>query len=457
MSARRPTAGLQPLRSDIFRRLDRMLGRPLSTTARGRDPFTEHSIRGLGTTRAPQMPGNAPLGAMRRGSTRFGNAGIGQSPQRQYGFMGQTRGSRQQLGMQGLGRGFQDQSTRLASGKRRPALWSEQNMEESLEEWVGPEAWRNAQEGAFGDGDTLDFSMSGDPTQARGVEGALQHRGLAERASRETGVPWQLIIAVMGVESAGKNNLTSPANAQGLMQIVPKYWQGTARRVAGSSNLMDPWVNVRTGAEVLKIYKDQYGTWERATRAYLSGSPDNKASDAFGTNNDTYVQLVANNLAALPGNKPAGVSREGFNASGKSVWNVTGGQQFGLTQGYGSTSFARSSGGYTNNFHDGIDIGTPQGTTLYAPVSGEVISAGLNGGYGGTVKIRTNDGHIVQLSHMSNIGVRPGQRVGAGAALGLSGGRNGTWGAGWSTGPHLHLTVFNPSGKNIDPRNYFNF
>jgi murein DD-endopeptidase MepM/ murein hydrolase activator NlpD len=41
--------------------------------------------------------------------------------------------------------------------------------------------------------------------------------------------------------------------------------------------------------------------------------------------------------------------------------------------------------------------------------------------------------------------------------VGLSGGANGTWGAGWSTGPHLHLSVYDRNGRAMDPRKYFKF
>ena len=42
------------------------------------------------------------------------------------------------------------------------------------------------------------------------------------------------------------------AGATGLMQVMPNYWTGTAQKVTGSTNLKDPWTNIRTGAEILK-------------------------------------------------------------------------------------------------------------------------------------------------------------------------------------------------------------
>lgn len=333
----------------------------------------------------------------------------------------------------------------------------------SLDELTGslPSSWGGSTEGLSVEG--LNFSVAGNASNARGMEGAMQHRKLAERAARETGVPAALILAVMGLESGGRNNLTSPAGAQGLMQIMPNYWSDTAQRVAGSRNLMDPWVNIRTGAEILKSNRDRWGSWENAVKAYLAGTPHSTAVDAYGTGVNSYAQIIADNLAWIQRNStvPTQNPEIGFNAGstgqGSSAWNLFGGNRYTITQEFGHTRFSQTSGGYGDAGHDGIDIGVPQGTALRAGVSGTVEFVGVKGGYGGTVQIRTASGHVIKMSHLSQFNVRQGQKVSANDVIGLSGGGGGGAMAGWSTGPHLHLTVYNPQGQVINPRNYFRF
>lgn len=102
----------------------------------------------------------------------------------------------------------------------------------------------------------------------------------------------------------------------------------------------------------------------------------------------------------------------------------------------------------TGGVHKGVDLGTPHGTVLVAPVSGTVWYAGTGGGwgpaYGGQVIIATDDlgpRRWVQLAHLSAVEVRTGQAVTAGQRIGRSGGTPGTTGAGNSTGPHVHVQM----------------
>jgi murein DD-endopeptidase MepM/ murein hydrolase activator NlpD len=84
-------------------------------------------------------------------------------------------------------------------------------------------------------------------------------------------------------------------------------------------------------------------------------------------------------------------------------------------------------------FHSGVDIGAPTGTPVVATVSGTVVSAGWNGGYGKAVIIQQPNGVRQTLyGHLSQISVQAGQTIEQGTVLGLVGS------TGQSTGPHLH-------------------
>jgi murein DD-endopeptidase MepM/ murein hydrolase activator NlpD len=83
-------------------------------------------------------------------------------------------------------------------------------------------------------------------------------------------------------------------------------------------------------------------------------------------------------------------------------------------------------------FHAGIDFGAPAGTPVVATISGTVISAGWNGGYGKAIVIQQNNQQVL-YGHLSEISVQPGQSIAQGTAIGLVGS------TGNSTGPHLHF------------------
>jgi len=126
------------------------------------------------------------------------------------------------------------------------------------------------------------------------------------------------------------------------------------------------------------------------------------------------------------------------------LWSITGGQRYPVTQEYMNYNPSMYSSGY----HSGIDIGTPMGTKLYAPLSGVVVQAGWYGNYGNAVVIQRDDGAVLILGHLSAVSVAPGQRVNAGDMVGLSGN------SGYSTGPHLHVEMRDANGNIVDPRRY---
>jgi murein DD-endopeptidase MepM/ murein hydrolase activator NlpD len=103
--------------------------------------------------------------------------------------------------------------------------------------------------------------------------------------------------------------------------------------------------------------------------------------------------------------------------------------------------------------HSGFDIAVAQGTPIIAPAPGVVAWAKTGRMYGNYVMVIHSGGLATLYAHMSRIDVAPDQYVERGQVVGLSGGRPGTPGAGFSTGPHVHFEV-RSNGIPVDPANY---
>jgi len=118
-----------------------------------------------------------------------------------------------------------------------------------------------------------------------------------------------------------------------------------------------------------------------------------------------------------------------------------------ITQYFGNTKFAQS-GAYNGNGHNGVDFGVPTGTKVRAVLSGTITAWGNTdfGGcqsYGKWILVKHGNGLSTLYAHLSVISVSKGQSVNTGDIIGYSGN------TGYSTGPHLHFTVFASSGVQV--------
>ena len=98
--------------------------------------------------------------------------------------------------------------------------------------------------------------------------------------------------------------------------------------------------------------------------------------------------------------------------------------------------------------HYGVDYGAPVGTPVRATADGTVLSAGVRGGGGRTVRLRHPNGYLTAYLHLSAYaqGIRSGARVDQGQVIGYVGS------SGLSTGPHLDYRV-QRNGRWINPAN----
>ena len=104
--------------------------------------------------------------------------------------------------------------------------------------------------------------------------------------------------------------------------------------------------------------------------------------------------------------------------------------------------------------HKGIDIGSPSGTEVIAPLDGVVINSKDNASEcGGFIKIKHNDNLFTKYCHIKKIKVAKGASVKQGDVIGISGGGLEDPNRGTTSGPHLHFEVIK-DGVNVDPALY---
>lgn len=120
-----------------------------------------------------------------------------------------------------------------------------------------------------------------------------------------------------------------------------------------------------------------------------------------------------------------------------------------ITQGYGYTPYSYL---YINHWHNGIDIAASYGASVYSPTDGIVIATGDQDNYcpheafGKYVVMEDDVHHLVLLfAHLGTISVRPLQMIKNGDPLATVGA------SGLETGSHLHLSLFQSGGFNMDP------
>jgi murein DD-endopeptidase MepM/ murein hydrolase activator NlpD len=117
--------------------------------------------------------------------------------------------------------------------------------------------------------------------------------------------------------------------------------------------------------------------------------------------------------------------------------------------------FSRVSSGFGRRFHPifrnwrahtGVDFAAPEGTRVLASADGQVVAAGVRGGYGNAIEVRHGGGVTTLYGHLSRFasGIHGGARVKQGQVIGFVGH------TGWATGPHLHYE-FRIAGVYQDP------
>jgi len=126
------------------------------------------------------------------------------------------------------------------------------------------------------------------------------------------------------------------------------------------------------------------------------------------------------------------------------------GNLFCATQYFGNTAFAAANAQvYNGKGHNGVDFGASTGTPVESALAGVIEGTGNTDkykgcySYGKWILVKHTNGLTTLYAHLSEIAVDPGQSVRTGEVIGYSGN------TGYSTGPHLHFTLYASQGVRI--------
>lgn len=112
------------------------------------------------------------------------------------------------------------------------------------------------------------------------------------REAKKNDLDPELVAAVVETESRFKPRARSGANAQGLMQLVPR-----TGRWMGAKNLMDPVQNVKAGTKYLKYLNERFdGDQKKVLAAYNAGEGNVRRFGGIPPFRETqnYVRKVLN-------------------------------------------------------------------------------------------------------------------------------------------------------------------
>lgn len=282
------------------------------------------------------------------------------------------------------------------------------------------------------------------------------------RSIYENGMPNVIDILFA---SEGISDFFSKLN---VYQSVMEYDKSMVNNIDGEKEYID---NIKSDIEVQKVQLDQlkYDV-EKATNALNDAKAQKQAkvnelnsskqklqavnaelnAQAEKVNKQIEAEIAAA-LAANQASKNNGSSSSVVNSNGKFAWPL---------KGYGKSSITATYPRYPDGTrHDGVDIGVPIGTPVYAAADGVVLKSryyiqsdrggSYADGYGNYVMLNHGD-YITIYGHLKyRQVVSAGQTVSKGQLIAY------TASTGNSTGPHLHFEVRKGTTA-VNPMQFFN-
>jgi N-acetylmuramoyl-L-alanine amidase len=123
------------------------------------------------------------------------------------------------------------------------------------------------------------------------VPNRAQMRALVQRTAKKYGVDVSLALAISYQESGFNMRAVSPANAVGVMQVIPSTGEWISTVVGRRLDLLDPEDNVTAGVALLSYLTRNADSLDQAIAGYYQGLSGVRKN---GMNRDTkqYVKSV---------------------------------------------------------------------------------------------------------------------------------------------------------------------
>jgi murein DD-endopeptidase MepM/ murein hydrolase activator NlpD len=306
-------------------------------------------------------------------------------------------------------------------------------------------------------------SAGGAGATMSGAAGALSNMLMMRMALGGGG---KLIAPALGTAAKAAAGTAGAAGAAGAAA-------GTAGAAgAGAAGAASKFASIGKAVPILGAAVSAYGGYQTAKSKKGFDFKSLLTSAALGGGGGALV-------GGLPGAILGALIGGGSNAAGQLMGGMGGGESAGPSAGSPGTNalainpapkYQRVSSQYgwrsdPNNpkerhHHGGIDYAMPVGSPVLAAADGIVdqVTTQPNSGrsFGHYVVIK-HEGFFTYYAHLSKSVVKVGQEVRQGQLIAYSGGKKGAWGAGSSTGPHLHFEVRLSKGskQSVDPQSIF--
>jgi hypothetical protein len=133
-------------------------------------------------------------------------------------------------------------------------------------------------------------------------EAAEEITTVAEDVGKTVGLDPMLLLAVIAIESRFNPIAESSTGAQGLMQIMPRiHAQKVSQLGAGTDDVLQPWINVLIGAQILHEYIGRAGALDAGLQWY-NGAP-NDESKGYSSRVLAERDRLVHELRARPNGK----------------------------------------------------------------------------------------------------------------------------------------------------------
>jgi murein DD-endopeptidase MepM/ murein hydrolase activator NlpD len=258
------------------------------------------------------------------------------------------------------------------------------------------------------------------------------------------------LSAVEPASPAGQITSYVVKEGDSISSIAARF--GVSTNTVLWSNNLSVKSSIRPGMTlvILPVSGVQHTVLKGETLAGIAKSFGADADDIASYNGlESGAGLAAGDVLIIPGGELSAPSTKSTAAPAKTAAakaSIKTGGSMGAIKAVGDTSHAGSfvnpvpGARLTQKVHgwNGVDLGAPSGTPVYAAAGGTVIVSrvgGWNGGYGDYVVIDHGNGTQTLYAHLSADTVSVGQSVAAGQKIGAVGK------TGEATGNHLHFEV----------------